>query len=87
MAQTAFYILVDSTTEGMALYSYLRAHGCAVRISPAPRGVQACCGVSLLVEPDAMPAVRLTLKADDAPAYVDIVELPNQIDPKRDVYC
>ena len=87
MAETAFYILVESTTAGMALYQHLRRAGCAVRISPAPRGLQACCGVSLLAEPEAMPAVRAALAEPGAPAYVDIVELPNQIDPHRDVYC
>lgn len=87
MASTAFYILVESTTAGMALYSALRGHGCVVRISPAPRGVQVCCGVSLLVNPEDMPAVRAALELADTPGYVDIVELPNQIDPHRDVYC
>lgn len=87
MAKTAFYILVNSTTEGMALYQALRACGCKVRISPAPRGVQVCCGVSLLVEPQDMPDVRAALRQPDTPSYVDIVELPNQIDPHRDVYC
>ena len=42
MPDTLFYILVNSTTEGMALYTYLRKCELAVRISPAPRGVQAC---------------------------------------------
>lgn len=87
MADTAFYILVDSTTAGMALYTYLRAADCPVRISPAPRGLQACCGVSLLAEPEAMPSIRMALDSPDAPGYVDIVELPNQINPNRDVYC
>lgn len=87
MADTLFYILVDSTTAGMALYKALRGQGCKVRISPAPRGVQVCCGVSLLVNPQDMPAVRAALELPDTPPYVDIVELPNQIDPHRDVYC
>ena len=87
MAATAFYILVNSTTEGMALYQALRARACKVRISPAPRGVQVCCGASLLVEPQDMPAVRAALQEPDVPGYVDIVELPNQINPHRDVYC
>lgn len=87
MPATSFYILVNSTTEGMALYQALRACGCKVRISPAPRGVQVCCGVSLLVNPEDMPAVRQALKRPDMPGYVDVVELPNQIDPHRDVYC
>ena len=32
MAGTSFYILVESSTAGMALYTALRAQGCKVRI-------------------------------------------------------
>ena len=87
MEDTAFYILVKSSTAGMALYSALRKEGCMVRISPVPRGLQACCGVSLLVKPVDMPAVRTALEKPGMPGYEDIVELENQINPNRDVYC
>lgn len=87
MADTAFYILVESSTTGFALYQKLRDAGCKTRISPVPRGLQACCGMSLLVNPEDMPAVREALDAPGMPPYEDIVELENQINPKRDVYC
>ena len=87
MAGTSFYILVESSTAGMALYTALRAQGCKVRISPVPRGLQACCGVSLLVNPEDMPAVREALELPGFPPHEGVVELENQIDPHRDVFC
>ena len=49
MAEKAYYILVESSTAGWALYTALREAGCVARIAPVPRGLQACCGVSLLL--------------------------------------
>lgn len=87
MADKAYYILVEGTTEGMALYQALRGAGCFCRISPVPRGLQACCGLSILVNPEDIEAVRKVIDEPGMPGYVDIVELDNQIDPKRDRYC
>lgn len=87
MAKTAFYLLVNSTTEGMALYRGLREQGCRVRVAPVPRDVTACCGVSVMVEPDDMPAVRAALAADPSLPCKDVVELKGAIDPGRDVFC
>ncbi|MDO4289813.1 MAG: DUF3343 domain-containing protein [Eggerthellaceae bacterium] len=87
MSDTVFYILVNSSTEGMALYTRLREAACRVRVAPAPRGEQACCGMSILVAPGDMPAVRAALAADRSLIYDRIVELPNTINPHRDKYC
>ncbi len=84
---TVFYVLVHSATEGMALYTYLRDEGCEVRIAPAPRGETTCCGMALRVWPRDMPPVREALDGEDAPSYDRMVELTNDIDPTRDVYC
>ena len=87
MEDTAFYILVESSTAGMALFTALRKEGCRVRISPVPRGLQACCGVALLVNPSDMPDVRRALELEGMPGYEGIVELENQLNPNRDVFC
>ncbi|MDO4501770.1 MAG: DUF3343 domain-containing protein [Coriobacteriia bacterium] len=87
MAEKAYYILVESSTTGMALYQALRAAGCVARISPVPRGLQACCGVSLLVKPEHIDDVRAALDQPGMPPYEDVVELENQINPRRDVFC
>ncbi|MDO4182289.1 MAG: DUF3343 domain-containing protein [Coriobacteriia bacterium] len=87
MTATVYYILVESTTQGWALYNALRAADCACRIAPVPRGLQACCGMAVLVESDAIEGVRAALAAPEMPGYVDIVQMENQYNPKRDVYC
>ncbi|MDO5334655.1 MAG: DUF3343 domain-containing protein [Coriobacteriia bacterium] len=86
-SERSYYVLVEGTTEGMALYAALRDAGCKVRISPVPRGLQSCCGMSLLVKADDMPDVRAALELPGMPGYERIVEMENQINPNRDVYC
>lgn len=71
----------------MALYRALREHGCRVRVAPVPRGVTACCGTSVMVEPEDMPAVQAVLDADSSLAYERVVKLEGAIDPQRDVFC
>lgn len=71
----------------MALYRALREHGCRVRVAPVPRGVTACCGTSVMVEPEDMLAVQAALDADPALAYERVVKLEGAIDPQRDVFC
>ena len=87
VAEKAYYILVEGSTEGMALYTALRKAGCTCRISPVPRGLQACCGMALLVTPEHIDDVRSALEQLGMPGFVKIVEFENQINPKRDVYC
>lgn len=87
MEDKAYYVLVNSTNEGWALYNALREQGCACRISPTPRGLQACCGMSILVKPQDLPAVEKALALPGMPSHEGIVELDNQINPNRDVYC
>ena len=86
-AGTVFYVLVNSSTEGMALFTRLREAGCKVRVAPAPRGATTCCGMSILVNHEDMPAVRTALEAHPTWAYDRVVELPNEINPHRDRYC
>ena len=71
----------------MALYRALREHGCRVRVAPVPRGVTACCGTSVMVGPEDMPAVQAVLDADSSLASERVVKLEGAIDPQRDVFC
>ena len=87
VSSTVFYVLVNSSTEGMALFMRLREAGCKVRVAPAPRGATTCCGMSIMVNPEDMPAVRAALEANPTWAYDRVVELPNDINPHRDRYC
>lgn len=80
------YVLFASHTDAMQLYECARAKGLRVRISTTPRQARSCCGVALLVDRDDAVAVERAAQEDGVP-YEDVVPLPNQINPNRDVYC
>ncbi len=83
---TDFYILFHNHTEGMQLYSYLRARKLKARICPVPRAASACCGMSLIVAKEDVEAVRAATE-ESGIDNLGFVELPRNIDPKRDRYC
>jgi hypothetical protein len=80
------YVLFGSHTDAMELYELARAAGLGARVSATPRQARSSCGVSLLVNCDeAEPIERIAI--DAGVPFEDIVPLPNQINPHRDVYC
>lgn len=81
-----YYVLFHNHMEGMQLYDSLRKLGVFTRISPAPRVASVSCGMSLLVEEDAIEKVRSAIE-ETGQEYERIVKLPCQIDPRRDKYC
>ena len=70
-AKDACYVLVRTSTEAFDLYEHIRDAGVLARVAPAPHGMQACCGTSvmLLMRPltplsgSCVLRVRLTLHA------------------------
>ena len=80
------YVLFASHTDAMQLYELVRAAGLGARVSTTPRQARSCCGVSLLVDCDEAAATADIAREANVPVE-DIVPLPNQIDPNRDVYC
>ena len=80
------YVLFASHTDAMQLYELVRSVGLGARISTTPRQARSCCGVALLVSSDEACAIE-ELALREGAAFEDIVPLPNQIDPNRDVYC
>ena len=83
-----YYILFQNYEQGLALHAYLDEQGLPNRIAPAPRSIQGklSCGMSLLIEEEAIQAVRGCLEGH-RDEYVDIVPLAGQIRPHRDRYC
>ena len=80
------YVLFESHADAMELYGLVRASGLGARISTTPRQARSSCGVALLVSCD--DAETIARVASDAAVPVEnIVALPNQINPNRDVYC
>lgn len=80
------YVLFSSHTDAMQLYELVRAAGLKARISTTPRQARSSCGVSLLVECDEAAAIG-GIAQDNGVPIENIVPLPNQINPNRDVYC
>ncbi|MBR0405358.1 MAG: DUF3343 domain-containing protein [Eggerthellaceae bacterium] len=79
-------MLFESHTDAMQLYELSRAAGLGARISTTPRQARSSCGVALLVSCDEAKAVE-TIALDSNTPFENIVPLPNQITPHRDVYC
>ena len=80
------YVLFSSHTDAMELYEHARAEGIGARVSTTPRQARSSCGVALLVSCDDAAAVESVALRDGIP-FENIVPLPNQINPDRDVYC
>ena len=80
------YVLFSSHTDAMQLYELVRSRGLGARISTTPRQARSSCGVALLVSCEEAAAVERVALEENVP-YENIVALPNQINPNRDVYC
>ena len=83
-----YYILFETYTQGMLLQDLLRGEKIPSRIAPAPRSIQGelGCGMSLLIQPADIDAVRDCIDRHQA-EYYDIVPLPCQINPRRNKFC
>ena len=83
-----YYILFANYTQGLALQELLKSEGLRSRIAPTPRAVQGelSCGMSLLVLPEEIDAVRECIARHNAPHH-SIVPLPCQIRPGRGRVC
>ena len=80
------YVLFSSHTDAMQLYELARAAKLGVRVSATPRQARSSCGVALLVSCDEVPSIEKVAR-DARASFEDIVSLPNQINPSRDIYC
>lgn len=83
-----YYILFANYTQGLALQDLLKSEGLKARIAPTPRAVQGelSCGMSLLVLPEDIDAIRECIARHNAPHH-SIVPLPCQIRPGRGRFC
>lgn len=83
-----YYILFENYEQGLALHDLLDEAGVTNRIAPAPAAARGelCCGMSLLVEANAIERARDVIRVTNA-AHHSIVPLENQLQPRRDRYC
>ena len=82
----ACYVLVRTSTEAFALYEHLRAAKVPARVAPAPHGMQACCGTSVLLDPADVSAAQAVIDALQFPIE-RIVRVECAVNPARDRYC
>ncbi|MGN0673778.1 MAG: DUF3343 domain-containing protein [Anaerovoracaceae bacterium] len=80
-----YYILFKNHTDSMAMYTTLKKEGFKVRISPTPRELSVCCGVSLLALESEIDAIKAYL-ADNPLDYLSIEPLNNTFDNTRHRY-
>jgi len=83
-----YYILFENYEQGLALHDWLDEAGVKNRIAPAPAVAHGklCCGMSLLIEPDAIEAAKAVIEERQA-VYYNIVPLEDQLRSHRDKYC
>lgn len=86
--QVRYYILFANYEQGLALHDLLDRENIPNRIAPAPRAIQRelSCGMSLLIQPEALETVKDCIRRHNAPHHA-IVPLAGQIKPRRDRYC
>ena len=83
-----YYILFDNYEQGLALHDLLDDAGVTNRIAPAPAAARGklCCGMSLLVEADAIDRARAVIDETGA-AHHSVVPLEDQLRARRDRDC
>lgn len=55
-------------------------------ISPTPRSLSKCCGISLIVEENELDEVRRVVEENDI-EIITIESIERDINPNRDRYC
>lgn len=80
-----YYILFESHEQAVRLHGELRAAGIRTAISPTPRAITVCCGVSLLVDEAEMESVRTYLNSHDC-TYKSVEKIEQEFNAHRDKY-
>ena len=80
-----YYILFQNHTDATAMYRALKGRGMYAQISPTPRELSVCCGVSLLVHGEDVDRIK-EIAEEDHLAYLSISGLNNTFDNTRHRY-
>lgn len=67
------------------MYNAVKGAGMKAQISPTPRELSVCCGISLLVQEEDVERIR-ALAAEQDLGYIGIEGLDNTFDNKRHRY-
>lgn len=80
-----YYVLFENHTDGIAMYNGLKREGVKTQISPTPRELSVCCGMSLLVRKEDLDRIR-AVAAEKSLEYKSIEKLYNTFDSSRHRY-
>ena len=84
--EEVYYVLFNNHTNGLKLHKVLRSKGLTATISPTPRSLSKCCGVSLIVDEAELEEVRGAIRENDI-EILDIEYIKKDVNNNRDVYC
>ena len=80
------YVLFPNHDNGMRLYQELKKLGVRATIAPTPRAASKCCGISLLVKEEDIPAIEDCI-AEHEIEILKIAAIERDVNPHRDKYC
>jgi len=80
-----YYVLFQNHTDATAMYRSLKSKNVYAQISPTPRELSVCCGVSLLVKGEDVERIKEIAEAEHL-AYISISGLNNVFDNTRHRY-
>ena len=77
-----YYILFNTHTDGLAMYQAIKGAGMYAQISPTPRELSVCCGISLLIHQEDIDNIR-KLAVEQELEYIGIEGLDNEFNNRR----
>ena len=80
-----YYVLFDNHTDAMEMYRSIKATSRYAQISPTPRELSVCCGVSLLVKEEDVSFIE-ELAEEQQLRYISINGLDNEFNSSRHRY-
>ena len=80
-----YYVLFQNHTDATAMYRSLKSKGVYAQISPTPRELSVCCGVSLLVIGEDVDEIK-RIAGEEHLEYLEISGLNNKFDNTRHKY-
>lgn len=81
-----YYVLFNNHENGLKLHKLLRAEGLKATISPTPRSLSKCCGISIMIDEGEIDDVRRVVENNDV-EIISIESVEKDINPNRDRYC
>ncbi|WP_101772693.1 DUF3343 domain-containing protein [Peptostreptococcus faecalis] len=81
-----FYVLFENHENGLKLHKLLRENNLESTISPTPRSLSKCCGISLMIDSSQVDEVNNVINANDI-SILKIESVEMEINPNRDRYC